>query len=823
MESRAGISGTIFVGNRRAARLATWVAVVLLIAVQSAVANGRDRILESGDTPRIPVNGNIHPLAKAGRDEGKVQASMTLPRITLFFNHTAAQQADLDNLLKEQQDSSSANYHKWLTPAEYAARFGLSDSDFQKVTAWLEDHGFKVVEKANSRSYVVFSGTAAQVQSVFGTEIHNYEVNGETHTANAIDPSLPSALANVVLGFRGLNDFRPRPRHAIARPRFTSSISGNHFLTPDDFATIYDLKPLYDKGIDGSGQTIAVMGQTNILQSDIQTFRSVSGLAANPVQVLLIPNSADPGILKGDIDEANLDLDWAGAIARKANIVFVTSTNVFNSLQYAIDNNVAPVISISYGDCEQNFSPSEVNQLTSELQRANTQGITVVAASGDSGAADCDFPATPNQVLKSATHGLAVDLPASSPNVTGVGGTQFNEAGNASSFWSGVNNSLNGSALLYIPEVAWNETATEIANGGSIAAGGGGVSTLFPKPIWQTGNGVPNDNFRDVPDISLAAAFTNDGYLICSQGSCVNGYRAADSTLTVVGGTSAGTPSFAGIVALLNQLTGTPQGNVNQHLYQLAAASTDAFHDITSGDNKVPCTAGSTGCPNGGQIGFSAAAGYDLATGLGSLDVYRFATEWNSSATSTPAAPDFQLTGSAQTLTFNRGSSSSLTISVTPKNGFTGTVALSCSVPSSLTNVSCTASPSSIAGSGTATVTLNAATQSSTLQPVGFPRMLRGTFALVFGVLFAGGTWTRECSRNKKRTVYGAAIISILLISVLWAGCGGGGSKTTTTPTTPTTPTPPPPPSSAPVSGTVIVQGTSASDIHIVPVSVTVN
>lgn len=821
MRSRAYTSGAFLLGNRRGARLARRVAILLLLTGQFVFANGRDRILESGDTPRIPVNGNIHPLAKAGHDEGQVQPSTTLPRITLFFNHTPAQQSDLENLLKERQDPSSPNYHKWLTPAEYAARFGLSDSDFQKVTQWLDDHGFKVIEKANSRSYVVFSGTAAQVQSAFGTEIHKYQTNGETHIANAIEPSLPSALATVVLGFKGLNDFRPRPRHAIARPRFTSSISGNHFLTPDDFATIYDLKPLYDKGIDGSGQTLAIMGQTNILQSDIQTFRSVSGLTANPVQVLLIPNSTDPGIVKGDIDEANLDLDWAGAIARKANIVFVTSTNVFTSLQYAIDNNVAPVISISYGDCEQNFSPSEVNQLTSGLQQANAQGITVVTASGDSGAADCDFPATPNQVLKSATHGLAVDLPASSPNATGVGGTQFNEAGNASSFWSGFNNSLNGSALSYIPEIAWNETATELANGGSIAAGGGGVSTLFPKPSWQTGNGVPNDNFRDVPDISLAAAFTNDGYLICSQGSCVNGYRAADSTLTVVGGTSAGTPSFAGVVALLNQLTGTPQGNLNQHLYQLAAVSTDAFHDITSGDNKVPCTAGSTGCPNGGQIGFSAAAGYDLATGLGSLDVYRFATEWNSSTTNTPAAPDFQLTGSAQTVTFNRGSSSSLTISVSPQNGFTGTVTLTCSVPSSLSNVTCTASPSTITGTGSATVTLTA-TQSSTLQPFGFPRTLGGTFALAFGLLCIGGSWKREWSPKKKRAVYGSAIFSILFITMLWTGCGGGGSKAAPTPTTPTTPTPTAP-SSTPGNGTVIVQGTSAADTHIVPVNVTVN
>jgi len=468
------------------------------------------------------------------------------------------------------------------------------------------------------------------------------------------------------------------------------------------------------------------------------------------------------------------------------------------------------------------YSQSEVSSLSSAFQQANTQGITVVAASGDSGAADCDFPATSTQVVRSATHGLAVDLPASSPNVTGVGGTQLNEAGNAASFWSSFNNSLNGSALSYIPEVAWNETATELANGGSIAVGGGGMSTLFAKPSWQTGNGVPNDSFRDVPDLSLTAAFTSDGYLICSQGSCVNGYRAADSTLTVVGGTSAGTPSFAGVVALLNQVTGTRQGNVNQHLYQLAAVSSDAFHDITAGNNMVPCTTGSPGCPNGGgQIGYSAGAGYDQATGLGSIDAYRLVTEWNSSAISTPAAPDFQLTGSAQTLTFNRGSSSSLTISVGALNGFTGTVALTCGVPSSLINVTCTASPNTVTSSGNATVTLAASTQASSMQPIGLPRMpLGATFAMAFGLLLTGNSdWTRGLSRRRKRTTYAFAIISLFLITILWTGCGGGNSQSTTpTPTTGSSSA-----SNTPVTGTVIVQGTSSADIHIVPVNVTVN
>jgi subtilase family serine protease len=793
------------------------VAVFVLLGAQFAMGQAHGRIAEMSDTTRVPVYGNIHPLARAKYDQGRVPGSIPMRRITMVFNRTQTQQSELETLLKEQQDPTSPNYHKWLIPAEYAARFGLSESDVKRVTDWLETRGFTVVEKANSRSYVVFSGTAAQVEAALGIELHHYAADGEVHVANSTEPLVPNALASVVLGFRALNDFRPRPRHSIVRrlssvrPEFTSSISGNHFLAPDDVATIYDLKPLYDKGLDGTGQSVAVMGQTDILQSDIQTFRSVSGLAANTVQVVLVPGSRDPGVVQGDITEADLDLEWAGAVARNATLIHVNSGNgVFDSMQYAIDQNLAPVISISYGNCEQNFTSSEVSTLTALLQQANVQGITVAAASGDSGAADCDFPLTSTQVVRSATHGLAVDLPASSPYVTGVGGTQFNEGSNASSFWSSVNNSLNGTALSYIPEVAWNETATELANGGSIAAGGGGASTLFPKPSWQTGVGVPNDSARDVPDISLNAAVTSDGYLICSQGSCVNGYRAADSTLTVVGGTSAGTPAFAGVVALLNQLTGTRQGNVNSRLYQLAATSSDAFHDITSGDNKVPCTAGSTGCPNGGQIGYSATAGYDLATGLGSIDAYRLVMEWNSSGTSTPAAPDFQLSGSTQTLAFKRGSSASLTVSIAALNGFTGTVKLTCSVPSTLTNVTCAAAPNAVAGSGSATVTLTASKKASNMQPFGWPPgSVASTFALIFGMLFTGaGNWKQSNSSKCNTRLYTLASISMLLLALLAMGCGGGSDSSS---------------SSTPVTGTVIIEGTSGADIHIVPVSVTVN
>ena len=258
-------------------------------------------------------------------------------------------------------------------------------------------------------------------------------------------------------------------------------------------------------------------------------------------------------------------------------------------------------MSITYGDCEGNFDSLEVRGLITVGQQANAQGMTLLAAAGDSGAADCD------SVI--STHGLSVDLPASLPYVTGVGGTEFHDAANS---WSAANNISNGSALAYIPEVAWNDTALE----GQLSAGGGGRSAFFSKPDWQAASGVPNDGARDVPDLSLDASADHDGYLLCTNGSCVTGYRSNSGTLYVVGGTSVSTPEFAGIVALINQKMGSAQGNINPFLYRVAGSAATAFHDITSGGNQVPCQRGTADCPNGGTLGYSAGPGYDLATGL---------------------------------------------------------------------------------------------------------------------------------------------------------------------------------------------------------------
>ena len=782
-------------------------AAVLTVSSFSQI-KATNRITQAASDQQVSVlRGNVHPLVQRAVDSGPVEASMQLSRVVMHFKRSAAQQQALDQLLAEQQDPASPNYHKWLTPEQFAARFGMTTSDRAKIESWLQAHGMKVVEVARGGDWIAFSGSAAQIGAAFHTQIHHYSLNGEPHIANATDPAIPAAFADVVSGIQSLTDFRPKPRVRKVQPKFTSNISGSHFLAPDDFATIYNLTGLYNAGITGTGQKIAVMGQSDINLSDVQAFRTAAALPTNTPTKTLVTGSSNPGILSGDVDEANLDIEWSGAVARNASILYIFSTNVFNSMQFAIDQNLAPVISISYGDCEPHFMSSDIASLVAMAQKANAQGQTIVGPSGDDAATDCDFSTNTNIPVTLATQGLQVDVPASMPYVTGVGGTAFNEG--SGNFWNSNNTAGGGSAVSYIPEIAWNDTAVEIANGGSITGSGGGASTLFTKPSWQVGTGVPNDNARDVPDIAFNASVTHDGFLTCSQGSCPNptatngaGFRAADNSLTVVGGTSAGVPVFAGIVALLNQQTSSTQGNVNPKLYTLAASNPSAFHDITSGDNKAPCQTGTTNCPNGGSIGFTAGPGYDQVTGLGTIDASALAAAWGGS--STPTA-DFVGTTTNSSVTIQHGKTGSATVTYTASNGFSGNIALSCSVSSSLLTTTCSVNPATLATSGTATVTINAsptlASAGHDRRPFGRPWLYESGLAFAFGLVFTA---------RKRRMLMMTLAMVVLGIGILgWTGCGGGGSSSGAILPS--------------LTGTVTVHATSGSLAHDTHITVTVN
>ena len=610
--------------------------VWLVLLLPCALLAQPDRLTAPIDARRtVVLRGNVRPMAQPQFDQGLVEPAFRLGYVTLMLKKTDAQQAALEQLLDEQQDPASPNYHNWLTPEQYAERFGLSQSDLDRISAWLQAEGFTVEYEARGRNWLAFSGTAGQVQAAFQTEIHRYRVDGEMHFAAAAEPWVPAALEPLVAGLVGLDDFYPKPpRHPL--PAYTDTSTGAHTLAPGDLATIYDIAKLYQAGIDGTGQSIVVVGQSAVNTSDIQGFRSNYNLPTLNLQTKLYGSA--PAADSKALTEADIDLEWVGAVARNATLIYVYGNSADGAAAYAIDNNLAPVISESFGDCEATVAyllPS----FRSEAQKASAEGITWLAASGDSGAAGCDYQ------VNVATQGLAVDFPASIPEVTAVGATEFNDS--SGTYWNTTNGANGGSAISYIPEKAWNDSATQK----TISATGGGASSVYPKPAWQTGAGVPSDGARDVPDISVDGS-GYDPYNVLTGGAW-----------KLYGGTSVSTPVFAGIVALLNhylvknKLQSTPGvGNINPTLYRLAPGVPNAFHDITVGNNVVPCKLGTPNCTNAGTLGYSAGPGYDLATGLGSVDAYNLVTQWSSApaigtATTVTANPTSILPGDSTTLT----------------------------------------------------------------------------------------------------------------------------------------------------------------------------
>ena len=429
-----------------------------------------DRIVEPiQESQVVTLAGNVHPQARGEFDVGVVSAETPLNRMILELEPSAAQQAELDSLLEAQYDPESPLYHRWLTLAEYGSRFGASAGDLARVLAWLEGHGFTVEEIAASGRLVVFSGNAGMVTDTFHTEIHRYLVNGDEHIGNAQDPQIPAALAGVVGGVVSLHDFRRTSEIGMrkelssglgAQPQYTSG--STHYLFPADWATIYDLNSLYSAGTKGTGTSIAITGRSNINLSDVTEFRSASGLTANSPAIILV--GADPGLVKGDQDESTLDVEWSGSGGPAATVKFVvgestqTTDGIDLSAQYIVNHETAPVVSTSYGSCEQDMGSTELAFYNALWEQAASQGMSAFVSSGDAGASGC------NVGSDTSGTGRAVNGLCSSPYSTCVGGTEFNEGSNAAEYWNPTNSASDGSALSYIPEEAWNESGS---NGGT--------------------------------------------------------------------------------------------------------------------------------------------------------------------------------------------------------------------------------------------------------------------------------------------------------------------------------------------------------------------
>jgi len=652
------------------------------------------------DNDVVVKPGNVHFLARPEFDRGPTEPDLRFDKMVLVVSPRADRRAELEAFVAGVHNPLSPAYHQWLTAQEYGRRFGITDADLAQITSWLARGGFTIDEVAPGRGWINFSGAVRDVERVFRTHIDEYEVDGRRYHANANSPSVPRALSDLVAGIVSLHNFPRQPmNHGIRKldtvpdasgseryvdPKFDSS-TGAHFVAPADFATIYNVNALYNAGVTGAGQSIAIVGRTDIALADVQFFRSNFGLPAN--DPIFVHNGVDPGNLHGGEEgEADLDVEWSGAVARNAMIRFViskstaTTDGVDLSAQFIVNNNTAPIMSTSFGQCESSMGATENAFYNNLWSQAASEGITAFVSSGDRGAAGCNGGSDPSG------SGAAVSGLASTPFNVAVGGTQFADTANPGAFWASTNNATTkGSALSYIPEVAWNESGN-VAGGSGLWSSAGGRSTIYAKPSFQSGVGVPADGKRDVPDVSLTAA-GHDGYLV------IQGHTATVSGLGAVGGTSASSPSFAGLMALVDQKTAQRWGNANTKFYALAAAQNAGtgpviFHDITSGNNSVP-----------GVTGFSCGTGYDAVTGLGTVDASSLVNNFAA------ATPDFTLAASPTALSVVQGGSGNSTLSTTVSGGFSSALTLSATgLPVGTT---ASFSPASIAapGSGSSTLT----------------------------------------------------------------------------------------------------------------------
>ena len=657
---------------------------------QAVVAMPHPLITEALDEKRLTVlKGNTHPLARREFDLGTAPASLPMERMLLVLKRSDEQEHALRKLLDDQQDKNSPNYHKWLTPEQFGAQFGPSDADLQTITNWLQSHGFQV-GTTKGRSVLEFSGSASQVQEAFHTSIHKYIVNGEQHWANATDPSIPAALTRAVAGVMTLHNFTKKPALHFSgepvaaqmvqvpgrsRPQVTfppqSAQPAINALAPQDYAVIYNIKPVYNT-YTGGGYSIGVIGRSNLYGGgqDVRDFFNHIGTGnggGNPIFNIVV-NGADPGDLGGGEEaEATLDSTWSGALAPNSRVfLFVsattnTSDGVDLSEAYIVENNSTDIMTESFSACELFATDAQLAGQSAMAEQAAAQGITYFVSTGDNGAEACDDPNTPP-----ATHPISVNYLASTAFDIAVGGTLFNENGNPSKYWLSTP-PISETAISYIPENAWNESSLTnglwATSGGASAGnkqnGQGGTTGPVPKPYWQSGvAGIPTDNVRDMPDVSLTAA-SHDPYLLCLDGSCVPN---AQGNLFVyfISGTSASAPSFAGIMALIDQGAGSRQGLANYILYRLAAtqaaypaqcngsstttplATACIFNDVTTGNNVVP-----------GEVGtnYQSGAGYDQTTGLGSVNVANLQAAWSS----------VNFNASTTTLSLNSGTAVSIT------------------------------------------------------------------------------------------------------------------------------------------------------------------
>jgi len=602
------------------------------------------------------------PWAVPENSQGPVPGDTMLEHLTLVLQRSPQQQQAFEQFLQQLQDRSSSNYHHFLTPIQIGQRFGVAQQDIEAISEWLRAQGLRVDSVSNSRMMIDFSGTASRVGAAFVTEMRYYMVHGEQRIAPASEPQIPAAFAGVIQSVSGLYTIKNRPYHTMgqaykekgggfSRPAGTFCNPGcSNFIFPADFAEIYDLNSIVN--IDGTGQTVGIIGRSRVYDPDVENFQTLSGLTPKDPTVIIPPDGVDPGppageggVASGDQGEATLDVMRSTSIAPGATIDLIVSLSnngldgVAIAAEYAVDTNPIPaqIINISFGACEADAGQSGDQFWDSLFSTAAGEGISVFVAAGDAGAAGCDdyFQTPP------ASQVLSINYICASSYATCVGGTEFNDTADPAKYWNQtpVQAPPYESALSYIPEGGWNEPSNG-SGGFEAAAGGGGFSIYIATPPWQTGTGIPGTQGRYTPDIAFSASL-HDGYFGClagGGGDCV--VQDGGFSFVYFAGTSAAAPDMAGITALLNQQEQGPQGQLNPGLYELAATPTNlVFNDVTVATSGVsPCAVttpsmcnNSTPSPTaltGGLEGYLVTAGYDEVTGLGSVNGANLLTSW---------------------------------------------------------------------------------------------------------------------------------------------------------------------------------------------------
>jgi subtilase family serine protease len=771
----------------------------------SAQITQADRVTTQPEfTTSVRLAGHLPRWANPAADAGPVAADTPL-HLTFVLSRAPQLQAAFIQLLADQQDPASPRYHQWLTPQQAGEIYGPTQHDIDALTAWLTSRGLAPSELSPSRIFLTVNAPASAVSAALSTSFHTFTLHGEPRLSTTQEPALPAALAAIVQSISGLSDTPIQPMghgqavsasSSVAEPRFTNN--SNHYVTPGDFANIFNLNTPYFTGFTGAGQRVAIIGRSRVVATDITEYEANTGLAANLPNTIVPGAGPDPGLSgNGDESEATMDVQRVLGTAPSAQVDLVVLPNsgggILTAVQYEVNTLNDPIMNISFGSCEINDGSANTRSWDTLFSQAAAQGISVFVCAMDSGAATCDAGFT----TPPASQQLSINSICSSSYATCVGGTEFADTANPSSFWAASNSSGRVSALGYIPEGAWNEPGS--AGSYEVASGGGGASLYIAKPSWQTGTGVPADGARDVPDISYPSA-KHDAYYGCyalGGGDCANSY------FEFYYGTSTAAPTMAGITALLNQRTGTRQGNLNPTLYRLAATPANGvFHDTTVASSGVTgCTASvpsmcnnSTPSPTaltGGLAGYLLTTGYDLVTGWGSID--------GNNLLNAVGNPGFAITAAPSTLTLTAGAATgnSATLTYTSLSSFSGVITQSCTVtytgsgtPSHLPT--CSFSPSTVTlpvgGSATGTITIASTAPGgaggSGMASIGNPPTTGNSAArtalpaIALGVLFLGILPGRR-RLSLLRSLAMAAAIAVAAASL--SGCGGGSSPSTST------------------------------------------